>query len=208
MSRIRAPFPSRTGRVNGLSVFVALVVLGLASGAGLFYWQASKLNPPFEWEETTPDAPAPDRLRYWFAKYGGPQLHHALLQGRISAQQPWLPTHVVQPPPTGTEPYAPELWGIDLSDVGPQMASVDGLAIDVRLPAPRMLARTQEIPGEIARRIPIYAPGALAPAADLARERARSFLSPVMTALTRKLPGVELRISIGAAPGESPAGGA
>ena len=188
-----------SGRANGLFVCAGLVVLGLASGAGLFYWQAAKLNPPFEWEETNPQAAPADRLRFWFAKYGAPQLHHALLQGRMSAQQPWLPTHVVQPPAVAGTPYAPELWGIDLTGVGPEMASVGELSIDVRLPAPRALARTQEIPGEIARRIPIYAPGVVAPAAYLARERARAFLSPVLTALERKLPGVELRIHIAAA---------
>ncbi|MBM3975932.1 MAG: hypothetical protein FJ299_02945 [Planctomycetes bacterium] len=187
-------------RVRGLTVFVGLVVLGLASGAGLFYWEAARLTPPLEWEETDAQAPPEARLRYWFQKYGAPQLHRALMAGRLSAQRPWLATHVVQPRPEAGTPYAPELWGIDLSNVGPEMASVDGMQLCVDLPAPRMLERTREIPGEIARRLPISAPGEpFEAAADVARERARAFLSPVLTALSRKLPGVTLEVRIAAA---------
>jgi hypothetical protein len=203
------PEGAREPRVRGLTVFVGLVALGLASGAGLFYWEAARLTPPLEWEETNAQAPPEDRLRYWFQKYGAPQLHRALMAGRLSAQRPWLATHVVQPLPEAGTPYAPELWGIDLSDVGPGMASIDGMQLCIDLPAPRLLERTREIPGEIARRLPISAPGEpFVAGADVARERARAFLSPVLTALSRKLPGVTLQVRIaGAGPAAPPAAG-
>jgi hypothetical protein len=186
-----------------LFVFGGLVVLGLASGAGLFRWQANKLTATAAWVETNPDSPPAERLRYWFLKYGQPQLHHSLLEGRWSEQKPWLLTHIAQPLPLPNENYAPELWGIDLAGVGIAMASLDGMQVRIQLPAPRLLERTQEIPGRVARGIPIYKPGeALPPLSELARHRVQAFLSPVMTALDRKLPGVELWIQVGTEPGQ------
>lgn len=184
------------GRVRGLVLLLILVVAGIGSGVGLFRWQAAGRAPELELPELAKGATPEQRLAAWLPKYIGPQLHRALQQARWSTQRPWLVTHIRQPLEVPGQPFVPELWGLKLERIGPEFARCEGLTITVRVPAPELLERSSEIEGALARSVPITEPGEQPPLERMTQERVRAFLSPVMTALARKLPGAQLEIEI------------
>ena len=184
-------------RLGGLTVMVALVALGIAVSSAAFRWRAGKLVPEVEIEAAGPDSSPEARVRYWFEKYGRAQIHHALVSARFSPGRDWLVTHVDQPVPVPGETYEPELWGIDLAGLAPDISRCEGVRVVVRVPAPRMLARTADISGAQARQLPIYRPGDTLPALEeLARARVQGYLSPIATALARKLPEARIAIEV------------
>lgn len=190
--------PARTRRASGLLIVFLLVTSGVGVTAGYLQWKAPEVGEIIR-ERQREIAAAPrtteGRLGQWLV-YGSAQMHHRLQLMRYSAEQPWLVTHAV-----GTDAGALAIHGIDLSTMPKQVACIEGTAVHVRLPLPRLLA-TGPLTGSNAISIPVVADEA---AAGDGVERARYLVAfafdGLSQALERDIPGARFEIEIG--PGTS-----
>jgi hypothetical protein len=177
-------------RVNGLVVLVAIVAVGLATGAGFYRWKRGEMDARVRSElAAAPETPA-ERLDLWL-RLSGPQLHHRLaVVGRFTPEMPWLVTHAV-----ARADGPSELWGIDCAALPLELAHREGLSVVVELPAPRPLARVA-LEVEQANRVPLYAPEASPDPAARVSELALYLLEGIPRALERDIPGARLEIRV------------
>lgn len=183
---------ARRGAVRGLTVLLALVVVGLGSGAGFYRWQRARQAERFERELAAVPQGLEQRLDLWL-RLAGPQLHHRLaVVGRFTPEEPWLVTHAV-----ARENEVPELHGVPCAELLPSLARREGQTIVVELPAPRALGRAA-LTGERAQRVPLFAPDVPLDAAERLRTLALHLLDDIPAALTRDLPGAHLEVRVAA----------
>lgn len=185
--------PPEAARLNGLVVLIGVVVIGLASGAGYFFYKSPRLRA--ETERQLAEAPSTPAGRLAFgAKYLVPQIHNRLLSVRISRQQPWIPTHTIR---VAGDDGPPEVWGIDVDALGQDVAYVDGLELVIRLPAPSLIARTVLV-GDKARSVPAYAAGAAVPdPTERLHELVDFFFDRMADQLSHDIEGTRLVVEIG-----------
>ncbi len=178
---------------NGFLVLVLIVVAGIAASSGFYRWKGSEVRADVE--RRIAEAPkTPEGLAAAWLEYGAPSIHQCLQTSRISFQQPWLVTHtVVSAEPDG----APAVWGLDLSDVGPEVSRVEGRTIIVSLPAPELLAHTVLI-GNNARGVRGYRPDQEPPDASIAlREKVEWMLQKLAGGLEKDIEGASIVVEVG-----------
>jgi hypothetical protein len=177
-------------RPSGLGVLLAIVVVGLATGAGFYRWQRSRMDARVAEElAAAPTTPA-ERAALWL-RLSGPQIHHRLaVVGRFTPEMPWLVTHAVAQPEG-----PPELWGIECASIPQDLAILEGLEVVVRLPRPVALGRV-ELTGERAQRVPIFAPAAVPDVATRLTDLALYLLEGIPRALERDVPGAHLAVRV------------
>lgn len=189
------PRPERSGPrgaagVNGLVVFVALVVVGLLTGAGFYRYKRHELDTALARELAAAPNSSAERLALWL-RVAGPQIHHRLaVVGRFAPDKPWLVTHAVA---RGDGP--PELWGIDCAALPKDLAHLEGLVVVVELPAPRALARVA-LDAQQGSRVPLYASAVRPDPATRVSELALYLLEGIPSALQRDIPGATLVIRV------------
>ena len=183
---------SRRGatRVSGLGLLLAIVVVGLVSGAGFYRWKRGEIDARLEADLAgTPTHPA-ERLALWL-RFGGPQIHHRLaVVGRFTSELPWLVTHAV-----ARAEGPPELWGIDCASLSQDLAHVEDMRVVVELPHPRALG-TATLEGERAQRVPLYAPEVATGDEARLSAVALALLEGMPDALARDIPGATLVIRV------------
>ncbi len=180
------------GRAPGLAILFTIVAVGM--GMPAFYrWKFVDLGR--ERDEILANAPseAEARVALWF-EHLQPQVVHVLGACRFSAQFPYLVSHVMAPR-SGDEP--PEVWGVPDAEITVDSVVLDGLAVRVILPAPRVVVRDVLV-GDNANGVGVSPPGA--PPRDprvLLRNRIEFILRKHMSALEMDIPGAYLSVEVG-----------
>jgi hypothetical protein len=180
---------ARPIRANGVAVLAGLVVLGLGITAGYFHFMAPKLFERMKRERAGLPEGGPGRLERWL-EFGEPLICEGLVQLRLSPRQPWIATHTV-----GTARNAPdqEVWGVDLSGVGPDWVTREDMRVVVTLPAPELCGRGP-IGGDKALNVPNVAPGVAYDAQARAREIVEFAFGGLIRALQRDIEGARFEI--------------
>jgi hypothetical protein len=182
---------SGLARANGLGVLVAIVVVGLLTGAGFYRWQRGRMDASLAVELAAAPTTPEERAALWL-RLSGPQIHHRLaVVGRFTPELPWLVTHAVAEPEGG----APVLWGIDCATLPTDLAHLEGMRVVVELPRPRALGRAP-LEGERAQRVPIYAAEARPDPTQRLSELALFLLEGIPKALERDVLGASLEIRV------------
>jgi hypothetical protein len=187
-------------RPNGLLVLLAVVVTGMGSSVVFWRWQASKqIEAAAVVRESVP-AGGEARLDTWLETLR-PMIHARLQQLRLDAARPWLVTHVVEP---SSDPAQHEIWGVDLTGLGPEVTRREGMTVVVELPAARLLG-PGPLSGDKSVNVPRYRPGT--PVAD-PNERAEFvvewFLAQIEEGLAGDVEGAALEARVGPS---APSGG-
>lgn len=184
--------PPPKGRPRGLWILAALVTVGMGVPAYL-QWAVPRLEA--RRDEVLASAPSEPEgmLARWF-EFGQPRVHEALTKARFSADQPWFVTHLIAP--VNAE-EAPRIWGIDFTDIQPDVIALDGLTVRVVLEAPRLLGRDVLV-GDRAMGVPVFQPGAEIPdPRRMAKERLERYLGRVGEGLARDIDGARLAVEVG-----------
>jgi hypothetical protein len=183
-------------RADGVLVVVVLIAFGMGIGAAYYHWKAPDLIAKLRAERAALPTEGEPRLEHWMA-FGAPMIHNRLSYLRLSAKEPWLVTHVVEHPGE-----APEVWGLDFSEIPQSVTTRDGMAVRVTFPATKLLARA-EIYGDNARGVPRYKAGDPVPNPDAraAALIARALENPgdLAGALGRDIQDASIVITVGAA---------
>ena len=181
-------------RVSGLRVLAVIVVAGMGIPA-LFKLKAFSLQRDRDELISNSPTTGEGRLKLWFM-----QVHPRVVEGirasRFSAAQPWLVSHVVKPASEGQQP---EVWGVDLSEIDPEWISLDGLAVNVNLPAPTLLARTVLVGDNIAG-VQIFPAGTVNDGIELTERRLKFVLAKMIEALPRDIEGAHYNVTAGELP--------
>lgn len=179
-------------RVSGVGVLVAIVVVGVATGAGFYRWKRAGMDARLASEMAAVPSSPEERAALWLRLSGGPQIHHRLaVVARFAPEMPWLVTHAV----SASDGGAPELWGIDCAGLARELARLEGLRVVVELPRPVFLGRAV-LANERAQRVPLYAPGAVPDATARLTDLALFLLEGIPRALERDVPGARLEIRV------------
>lgn len=177
-------------RTSGIGVLLAIVVVGIATGAGFYRWQRGKLDARVAEELAAAPTTPEERAALWL-RLSGPQIHHRLaVVGRFTPEMPWLVTHAVARPDG-----PPELWGIDCAVLSKELAHLEGLTVVVTLPRPVALGRA-ELTGERAQRVPLFAPESVPDLEVRLTDLALFLLEGIPHALERDVPGAHLVIRV------------
>jgi hypothetical protein len=190
-----SPRPASGLASNGLWLVLALVVVGMGIGTIYYRWKA----PPLIAERRAMLASLPKegepRLQAWM-DFGPPMIHNRLRYLRLSEQQPWIVTHVVEQPDG-----PPAVFGVDFTELPVEMTTRDGMTVVVSLPAPRELARA-EPRGDLARSVPRFRPGQAIPAADRRLEEMVEYAlrhpDDFIARMERDVAGATLVVEVGA----------
>ena len=185
----------RSWRLNGLVLVVLLVAGGMGITSAYYHWRAPGIVARMKAERAgLPDGGEP-RLERW-VEFGRTLIHKRLVQLRYSAGRPWLIAHVVEPVEGGGE-VEPEIWGVDFTDLPPEVTGREGMVVVVSLPPAKLLGRGR-IGGDKALHVPSYAEGAEIPdpAARAAWIVAWS-LEKLIEALEGDIEGASLEVRIG-----------
>jgi hypothetical protein len=145
-------------RMNGLLLVLLLVLGGM--GIGSFYYRIKApgiIREMRAMRDGIPTAGEP-RLEKWM-EFGAPMIHGRLTKLRLSSQQPWLVTHVVE---SDQEGRPGEVWGVDFTDLPIDIIRRDGMQVVIELPAATPLAEARLV-GEHTVRVPRYARNAEIP---------------------------------------------
>jgi hypothetical protein len=188
----RGALRARAGaaRASGLAVLLAVVVVGLLTGAGFYRFQRGRMDARLAAELAQAPTTSAERLALWL-RYGGPQIHHRLaVVGRFTPEMPWLVTHALA---DGAGP--PQLFGVDCAALPQDLARLEGLKVVVELPAPCALGRAT-LDGERSHRVPLFAPDASPDGARELKELALYLLEGIPGALERDVPGATLEIRV------------
>ena len=150
--------PSDGPRMNGILLVLLLVLGGMGIGAFYYRWKAPDLIRELRaMRDSVPKAGEP-RLEKWM-EFGAPMIHGRLTKLRLSNQQRWLVTHVVE---SEQEGRPGEVWGVDFSDLPVEVVRREGMQVVIDLPAAAALAEARLV-GEHASRVPRYARNAEIP---------------------------------------------
>jgi hypothetical protein len=184
-------------RSNGLWLVAGLVVVGMGIGAVYYRWKAPPLIDELRaMLEALPKEGEP-RLEAWMM-FGAPMIHNRLRYLRLSEQQPWLVTHVVE-----QQGGPPAVFGIDFAELPVGMTTRTGMTVTVRLPAVRELARA-EPRGDHARAIPRYRAGQAPPDPNRRAEEmvlyALRHPDDFIARMERDIEGATLTVSAGEVP--------
>lgn len=184
-------------RVNGIVLLLLLVGGGLGVTSVLFRWKAGDLIAQRRADLASAPREGEPRLERW-TELNRVNIVLRLEQLRVSARLPYLVTHELVSEAADT---APELLGVDLTELSPEWVVREGLRVVVRLPAARNLGRGW-IGADKALYVPKVRPGEPAPdlgAAERAAGRiAEHALERLIEALPRDIPGAELVVRVGA----------
>jgi hypothetical protein len=172
---------------------VILVVAGMGVTSVYYHWRAPRIIAQIQAERDALPGDSQGKLDRWL-DFGAPFVHQALVASRFSAAQPWIVTHTVQPP--GGPDELPQVWGVDLAGLGPEITHREGLRVVVELPQVRLLGRGR-LTGDKAQHVPAYAAGRPVPDPD---ERAvfvaRFPLRALIEALEKDIPGASFEVRI------------
>jgi hypothetical protein len=180
-------------RVPGLLSLLGLVAIGMGSSVVFWRWQAGKQIEAAHAVRASLPPEGEARLETWL-EHARPLVHTRLLQLRLDHQRPWLVTHVVETTP---DPATHEIWGVDLTGVGPEVTRREGMRILVELPAARHLG-TGPLVGDKSVNVPRYRPGSAIEDPDRRAEYVAGwFLSPLAEALAGDIEGASLEVRVG-----------
>jgi len=178
-------------RARGFPLLLAIIAVGMGIPAYL-RWAVPRLETRAEEMRSAAPSEPEGRLAMWF-RFGQPNIHNALVLARFSTDKPWYVTHVV----ASQDPeQPPEVWGMDFSDLSPDVLRVEGMNVVVDLPAPRLLLRDVLV-GDKAYGVPVFARREdLADPAALATARLDRYLERTREGLKRDIPGADLVVRI------------
>lgn len=147
------PETEREVRPPGLAILFAIVAAGIAGGAGLYSIVEPRAREYADEIRASAPTDPEGRLGLWI-EHMAPQTRNFLMQYRVSAEQPWLVTHLRA---VEGEPSRPEVWGVPMSleSMGTAFWEQDGTVFRIRVPHARVLGR-ELLTGEIAYQIPTY----------------------------------------------------
>lgn len=186
-STVTAAFP----RARGFPLLLAIITVGMGIPAYL-RWVVPRLETrAAEMRASAPTEPE-GRLATWF-QFGQPNIHNALVLARFSTDRPWYVSHVVA---SDDPEEPPEVWGIDFSNLSPEVLSVEGMDVVLRLPAPRLLARDVLV-GDKAFGVPVFATRDELDPCDLVEARLDRYLERTRAGLQRDIPGAGLVVVVG-----------
>ena len=181
-------------RINGIVLVVLLVGGGMGMGSVVYHWKAPGIVAEMKKARASVPAEGEARLAVWL-EFGRGLIHNRLIQLRLSAERPWLVTHVVE---VSEDRAEDEVWGVDLTDLSPDVTEADGMTVVVTLPAARLMGRGP-ISGDKARNVARYRPGAAMPDPN---ERAAFVvewaLERLTGALEKDIEGASLEVAVGA----------
>ena len=184
------PEVARFTRSRGLSMLLLLVAVGM--GIPAFYlWSVPRLEArAAEYRAAAPSDPE-GRVATWF-RYAQPNIFNALILARFSTEMPWYVTHVVE-----RTDGPPEIWGIDFSELGPDVLEIDGILVKLVLPAPELLARDVLV-GDRSLNVPVYRGGTRPEdPGELVRRGLSRYLERKRTGLQKDIPGADLVVEVG-----------
>ncbi len=129
-----------------------IVGIGFAAGAGYYSYKQPRVEAQIQRELAAAPSTPEGRLDHWI-EFGTVQVHHRLSTvARVSAEQPWLVTHAVQPQ-AGEE--LPAIYGLDVSDLPHDLLRREGMTAVLELPAPTLVGRAT-LEGDAAAYVPSY----------------------------------------------------
>ncbi len=173
----------------GLAAMAALVAVGLGVGAGFYRYKQPQVKAQVERELADAPTRPEGRVQQWVF-FGAPQIHHAVQQARMSAQQPWFVAYTVR---QGEAP--PEVWGFPAAELQPDDIVADGMRVEVRLPRARLLARAA-LRGGNAAYVPAYGPeAAVDPNAQIV-DRIERLLAELEAALAKDIAGASIDVVV------------
>ena len=120
-----------------------------------------------------------------YMQLAAPGVYEALTKSRFSADRPWIVTHVVAPEGEGK---APEIHGVDITDLPRSCVYQDGLEVVIQMPGPSLLARDVLV-GDNALGVPVFPAGEAPPAEELLEARLRFALKRMMQSLPEDIAG-------------------
>ena len=177
-------------RVNGLVIMTGLVLIGF-SMVLLYDYMSDRAGKDLQEKIEAAPKTVEGRVETWLM-FGHPQINESLKALRVSETQNWIVGYLVQR--TDGEP---EVWGIDLDTLGTEYLSQNGNAIEIRLPAESMIARSRLF-GRNADLVPVFTEDATRPPLNAkVRELVEWKLEALIGRLKRDIPGVEVRLFFG-----------
>jgi hypothetical protein len=185
-------------RPPGMLILLALIAVGMGIPAYLI-WAVPRLEADRDRILATAPTDPEGQVEVWLQAVGKPQIHNAMLMARYSNKWPWYVSHVVQ---SAASDQAPEIWGIDFTDLSTDIVRREGTTIVVALGAPKLLKQAY-LKGDKAMGVPVFA--AAAPPADprdIARERLGRYLGTLGGALADDIKGARLLVEVGGQRGE------
>lgn len=188
-------------RTNGLLWLALIVGIGLGSSVVFWRWQAPKhIAAAREAREMVPAGGEP-RLEMWL-KHGQGLIHNRLIQLKLDHKRPWLVTHVIEP---SEDASTHQIWGVDLTDIGPEATFREGMKVVVELPAARHLGDGPLV-GDKSINVPRYRGGAIpADPNERAAYVVEWSLERLVDALERDIEGASFEARVGAGERQGPA---
>jgi len=173
-------------------VLIVLIALGMGIPAYLI-WAVPRLEANRDRILATAPTEPEGQVEVWLQEVGRPQIHNAMIMARFSSAWPWYVSHVVGA--AGDD--APEVWGIDFTELEPGITTREGTSIVVTLAAPKLLTRSA-LTGDKALGVPVFASDQRpADARALAQERLSRYLGDLGGALADDIRGARLVVDVG-----------
>lgn len=182
-------------RVNGLAILGAIVLAGFGMVLiySLYYQPMMKEKTLQKLESAPTDTEG--KLELW-REFGAPQIVEHLRALRVSPEQDFLASFVVQPEGDGS----PKVYGLDLSGIGENSVERSGQDLIVRLPEPGLVAE-ERLRGPNSEMVPVFPAGSDLPDP---RERIRFLFDfkfeSLVSRLQGDLPGVRVTFALGEDP--------
>lgn len=180
----------RDRRPPGLLLLAAIIGVGMGIPA-FFRWKYFQLGRDRDRMLAAAPSQPEARLALWF-EHGHPRILEALTLSRFSPEKPWIVSHLVAPPREG---IAPEIWGVDVSGLEPDVAFVEGMDVRIVLPAPRLLDHDVLV-GDNALGVAVYPRPGPSDARMLVRDRVEYALKRMIEALPRDIPGARISVEV------------
>lgn len=167
----------------GLLILFAIVAVGMGIPA-FTIWQ--KELAVQNRDRIRAEAPTTGEGRVQlYMQLAAPGVFEALTKSRFSAERPWIVTHMVAP---AAEGEAPEIHGVDITELPRSCVYQDGLQVVIQMPAPTLLARDVLV-GDNALGVPVFPAGEAPSAEDLLDSRLRFALKRMMQSLPEDIEG-------------------
>jgi len=179
--------------MNGIVLLVLLVAGGMGMGSVVYHWKAPGIIKEMKAARASVPAEGEARLAKWL-EFGRGLIHNRLIQLRMSSGRPWLVTHVIE---LNEDREQDEIWGVDLTELPPDVTSAEGMVVVVALPAARLVGRGP-ISGDKALNVPRYGPDDLVPDPNARAAFVVEWsLERLTAALEKDIDGASLKVSVG-----------
>ena len=172
-------------RVRPWGLLILFAIVGVGMGIPAFtIWQKKLAVQNRDRIRAEAPTTAEGRVQLYM-QLAAPGVYEALTKSRFSADRPWIVTHVVAPEGEGE---APEIHGVDITELPRSCVYQDGLEVVIQMPGPSLLARDVLV-GDNALGVPVFPAGEAPPAEELLEARLRFALKRMMQSLPEDIAG-------------------